>query len=160
MDKITYKPIGVIHSDFKQKEDMPIQAAFSKKTKGQIEIYPQFQLGLKDLDGFSHIILIYHFHLSNGFSLLNKPFLEEVEHGMFSIRTPRRPNPIGISIVRLEKIENNILYIKDVDTIDGTPLLDIKPYVSKFDIRTDGKDGWLTERLKDKEEHFSDDRFS
>ena len=160
MDKITYEPIGVIHSYFKQKEDVPIQAALSEESKGQIEVYPQFQLGLKDLEGFSHIIPLYHFHLSKGFSLLNKPFLEEVEHGIFSIRAPKRPNPIGISIVKLEKIENNILYIKDVDIIDGTPLLDIKPYIPQFDaVETPIQTGWMQDNSKSVVDKRSDDRF-
>ncbi len=159
MGDIIYKPIGVIHSDFKQREGMPIQASLSEGSKGWVEVYPEYEAGLKDLEGFSHIILIYHFHLSRGYSLLCRPFLDDEEHGIFAIRAPKRPNPIGISIVRLERIEDSTLYVKDIDIIDGTPLLDIKPYASRFDVRTDTKDGWLKEKLKDTETHDSDDRF-
>lgn len=160
MEKIIYQPIGIIHSDYKQKEGMPIQGALSNDSKGTIEVFPEYQNGLKDIGRFSHIILIYHFHLSKGYSLLTKPFLDDKEHGIFAIRAPKRPNPIGISIVKLEKRIDNVLYVNEVDIIDGTPLLDIKPYVSKFDIRANTKDGWLTEKIKHTMEHKSDDRFS
>jgi tRNA-Thr(GGU) m(6)t(6)A37 methyltransferase TsaA len=155
MEKIVYQPIGVIRSKFLQKEGMPIQAALSKSA-GRVEILPEYQSGLKDLDGFSHIILVYHFHLSKGYSLLSKPFLDNEEHGVFAIRAPKRPNPIGISIVRLEKIDKNILYVKGLDVIDRTLLLDIKPYVPRFDVMADAKDGWL----KGNRSHGSDGRFS
>ena len=151
MRKVVYRPIGTIHSDYKQREGVPIQGVLSKDSKGRVEVFPEYQPGLKDLERFSHIILVYHFHLSEGYSLLRKPFLEDEEHGIFAIRAPERPNPIGISVVKLERIIDNILYISEVDIIDGTPLLDIKPYVSKFDVRTNTRDGWLTERLKDTE---------
>lgn len=160
MGKIVYKPIGIIHSDYKQKEGVPIQGALSKNSRGKVEVFPEYQPGLKDIEGFSHIILLYHFHLSEAYSLLTKTFLDDEEHGIFACRAPRRPNPIGISVVKLKKIVDNTLYITEADIIDGTPLLDIKPYVSKFDVRTNTKDGWLTERLKDNEKHRSDNRFS
>jgi tRNA-Thr(GGU) m(6)t(6)A37 methyltransferase TsaA len=159
MVRVVYQPIGVIHSDYKQKEGVPIQGALSKNSRGRVEVFPEYQPGLKDLEGFSHIILVYHFHLAKRYSLLTRPFLEDEEHGIFACRAPIRPNPIGISIVKLEKIIGNILHVSDVDMVDGTPLLDIKPYVSRFDARTDTKDGWLTEKLKDIKEHKADGRY-
>lgn len=160
MKKIIYQPIGVIHSDYKEKEGVPIQGALSKNSRGKVEIFPKYHAGLKNLEGFSHIILIYHFHLAKETSLLTKPFLGNKEHGIFACRAPIRPNPIGISVVKLEKIIGNTLYISEVDILDGTPLLDIKPYVSTFDVRTNAKDGWLTEKLKGIKEHKSDRRYS
>jgi tRNA-Thr(GGU) m(6)t(6)A37 methyltransferase TsaA len=159
MSEIIYKPIGIIHSGFQAKESMPIQTAFAKGTKGYIEIFDEYVDGLKDLDQFSHLILIYHFHLSKGYDLTAKPFLGDTERGIFAIRGPRRPNPIGISVVRLESIERNILHISEVDIIDGTPLLDIKPYIPDFDSRSDAKTGWIESKTKDKKDYKSDNRF-
>lgn len=159
MKNYSYKSIGIIHSEYKQKEGVPIQGILSERSKGWIEIFPEFKEGLKDIDGFSHIFLIYCFHLSKGYSLLTKPFLEDKEHGVFATRAPKRPNPIGISVVKLEKSEENKLYIKEVDIIDGTPLLDIKPYISKFDARDNTKMGWVKNKLNNKNNHHSDDRF-
>jgi len=143
MDEIRYKPIGIIHSPFKEPKGTPIQPTAAKGVDGAVEVFPEYVEGLKDLDGFSHIILIYHFHLSRKFSLKVKPFMDDQIRGVFSTRAPSRPNPIGISVVRLIKIEKNVLHIRDVDIIDGTPLLDIKPYVPEFDVRVVDKIGWL-----------------
>ena len=160
MKQIKYKPIGVIHSDYKKPERVPIQGTLSKDSKGWVEIFPEYQAGLTDLDGFSHIFLIFHFHLSKGYSLFAKPFLDDQERGVFSIRAPKRPNPIGLSVVGLEKIMDNKLYVNGVDIIDNTPLLDIKPYISRIDSRTNTTDGWIGKKLENKNEHLSDDRFS
>ncbi len=160
MNKITYKPIGLIHSDYNQNEGVPIQGALAKKSSGWVEIFPEYQEGLTDLDGFSHIFLIYHFHLSKGYSLLTIPFLDDKPHGIFSIRAPKRPNPIGLSLVKLEKVVDNILHISEVDIIDNTPLLDIKPYVSKVDSRSNIRIGWLTNRMDQMDKYLSDCRFS
>ncbi len=146
MDKIQYTPIGVIRSPFKQVEGMPIQPAGAKGIAGSVEIYEMFAEGLKDLEGFSHIILIYHLHRSRGFKLHVKPFLDDQLRGVFATRAPRRPNAIGISIVRLLQVDRNILKIEDVDILDGTPLLDIKPYVPTFDEREAVRTGWLSLR--------------
>ena len=142
MDKIEYNAIGIIHSGFIDKENTPIQGVFKKAAKGTVEIFPEYAEGLKDITEFSHIILIYHFHLSNGFSLITTPFLEDVEHGIFSIRHFNRPNPIGLSVVKLDKVAGNVLDISEVDILDGTPLLDIKPLVPLFDNRPNAKGGW------------------
>ena len=159
MDEITYSPIGIVHSEFKSKVGMPIQSSFADGSKGKVEVFPEFVDGLKGLEEFSHIILIYHFHLNKGYKLITKPFMLDKDLGIFAIRSPVRPNGIGISTVRLERIENNILHINDVDIIDGSPLLDIKPYISRFDIRTDTKDGWITGRTENQERQVSDNRF-
>jgi tRNA-Thr(GGU) m(6)t(6)A37 methyltransferase TsaA len=156
--EITYRPIGVIHSPFKSKEGVPIQPVYGKGVEGYVEIFPEYAEGLKDLDGFSHVILIYHFHLSSGYDLLVKPFLDNEMRGVFATRAPKRPNPIGISIVRLKEINGSIVRISDVDILDGTPLLDIKPYVPEFDNRTDVKVGWLEKGLRSGRK-VSDGRF-
>lgn len=148
MNEVRYKLIGIVHSPFRKPQNVPIQSVASKGIKGSVEIAREYVEGLKDIEGFSHIILIYHFHLSRDYSLIVKPYLDENLHGVFSTRAPSRPNPIGISIVRLTKVEDNILYIQNVDVIDGTPLLDIKPYVPKFDQRKTAKIGWLKNNIK------------
>jgi len=143
MNEIKYKPIGVIHSPFKEPKGTPIQPAGAKGTNGTVEIFPEYAEGLKDIEGFSHIILLYHFHLSKGSTLIVKPFMDNEAHGVFAMRGPSRPNPIGISVVRLVRVEGKKLHIRDVDIIDGTPLLDIKPYIPEFDIREVERIGWL-----------------
>jgi tRNA-Thr(GGU) m(6)t(6)A37 methyltransferase TsaA len=160
LQEIRYKPIGVIHSPFKVVDGMPIQPRGALGIKGTVEVFKEYSTGLKDIDGFSHIILIYHFHLSKGYTLETKPFMEEKPHGIFAIRAPTRPNPIGISVVRLIGVENNILHIEDVDIVDGTPLLDIKPYVPDFDSREAERKGWLTARSHLARKHKSDNRFN
>ena len=147
MDEIKYKPIGVVHSPHKEPKGTPIQPAGAKGIDGTVEVFPEYAEGLKDLEGFSHIILLYHFHLSREASLRVKPFMDTEVHGVFAMRGPSRPNPIGISAVRLVRIEGNILHIRDVDIVDGTPLLDIKPYVPKFDAREAENVGWLEENV-------------
>lgn len=160
MDEVSYKPIGVVHSPFKEPKGTPIQPSGAEGVNGTIEVYPQYAEGLKDVEGFSHIILIYHFHLSQETSLKEKPFMDDEEHGVFAMRGPSRPNPIGISIVRLTRIEENILHIQDVDILDGTPLLDIKPYVPEFDIREVEKIGWLDKNVHKLKTTKDDGRFT
>ncbi len=138
---------------------MPIQPSGGKGIQGAIELYTEYVEGLQDLEGFSHIILIYHFHLSEGYSLKVKPFMDENLRGIFSTRAPKRPNPIGISVVRLVKIEGAVLQIEDVDIVDGTPLLDIKPYVPEFDVHEVEKIGWLSEKADRVCKAESDSRF-
>jgi tRNA-Thr(GGU) m(6)t(6)A37 methyltransferase TsaA len=161
MESVIYKPIGTIHSQFKDLEGMPIQPIGAKGIKGEIHLKKEFKEGLKDLDGFSHIILIYHFHLSNGHSLKVKPFLDTEKRGVFATRAPKRPNPIGISVVRLENIEGNILHVSNVDIVDGTPLLDIKPYIPHFD-KTEDEEiciGWFEDKYHEATNKKSDKRF-
>jgi len=148
MLEIVYRPIGIIHSPFKDPKGVPIQSAVAKGIKGIVEIFPEYVEGLKDLEGFSHIILIYHFHLIKKMLLRVKPYMDDKLHGVFATRAPCRPNPIGISVVRLIKIKGNMLYIQDIDIVDGTPLLDIKPYVPEFDVRKVDRIGWLSENVQ------------
>ena len=143
MNKISYKPIGIIHSPFKKPLGTPIQPTAAESICGTVEIFPEYAEGLKDIEGFSHIILLYHFHLSKRSQLLLKPFLDNKVHGVFAVRAPNRPNPIGISVVRLIGREGNLINICNVDIIDGTPLLDIKPYIPELDMRQVTKKGWL-----------------
>ena len=141
------QPIGIIHSPFTVKKETPIQPTRSQAI-GSVEVYPEFVEGLKDLDGFSHILILYVFHQSSGFSLRVKPFLDDQERGLFATRYPVRPNPIGISIVELKFIRDNYLTVEGIDVLDGTPLLDIKPYVPDFDVRTETRMGWYETRSK------------
>ena len=144
-ESFVYKPIGVIRSEHIKPEKTPIQPVYSEGCQGRAEVFPEFSAGLRDLEGFSHIYLIYHMHRADASRLLVKPFLQDVERGVFATRAPCRPNPIGVSIVRLVRREGNILYLDDVDALDGTPLLDIKPYTARFD-RIDGtRNGWQDE---------------
>jgi tRNA-Thr(GGU) m(6)t(6)A37 methyltransferase TsaA len=140
--EITYHPVGIIHTPYLEKEGTPIQGCFAPDSVGYIELYPEYAEGLKDIEGFSHLILLYHFHRSGPSRLITKPFLDKEEKGIFSIRYFTRPNPIGISIVRLLYVSGCRLDIGEVDMLDGTPLLDIKPYVPEFDIKHTVKDGW------------------
>ena len=137
----TMHPIGIIHSPFTDKDKTPIQASRSQAS-GQVEIFPEYVEGLQDLDGFSHIILLYIWHEAQGYDLLVKPFLDEHVRGLFATRYPGRPNQIGISVVGLRSIHENILEVDGMDMLDNTPLLDIKPYVPDFDIRTGTRNGW------------------
>ena len=157
---ITYQPIGFIKTPFKTIEGMPIQPAGARSIRGSIEIKPEFSEGLKDLDGFSHIILLYHFHRTRKTQLIVRPFMDSQPRGVFSTRAPNRPNPIGLSIVKLIGIEGNTLHIENVDTLDGTPLLDIKPYVPKFDAPEGVRTGWLETGGRHVTKHRSDDRFT
>ena len=139
---IAYKPIGVIRSQHVAAEQTPIQPIYAKGCKGRVEILPEFAEGLRDLDGFSHVYLLYHFHQAGSVKLVVKPFLEDVEHGVFATRAPCRPNPIGLSVVELVRREGNVLYCDGLDILDGTPLLDIKPYTEKFDRFHTTRNGW------------------
>jgi tRNA-Thr(GGU) m(6)t(6)A37 methyltransferase TsaA len=159
-DSITYQPIGIIHSPFNQPKGTPIQPPAARDIAGTVEIFPEYVPGLKDLDGFSHIVLLFHFHLSKEAKLEVIPFMDTKLRGVFATRAPSRPNPIGLSVVRLQKIENNILHILDVDIVDGTPLLDIKPYVSAFDERDVEKIGWLKNNIHKMPNIKDDNRFT
>jgi tRNA-Thr(GGU) m(6)t(6)A37 methyltransferase TsaA len=139
--------IGFIYSPFTEKSETPIQSVRSQAL-GRVEVKPEFSEGLKDIDEFSHIILLYAFHESSGYELQIKPFLDDHLRGLFATRYPYRPNPIGLSVVRLLKHEGNILEIEGVDVLNGTPLLDIKPYVEDFDVRLNTRQGWYERRSK------------
>jgi tRNA (adenine37-N6)-methyltransferase len=150
-NKITYKPIGIIHTPFTTLESTPIQGCFVPNSRGTIEIYTEYVRGLTDLEGFSHLILLYHFHKTKGYSLMAKPFLDKDKRGIFACRYFKRPNCIGLSIVRLYGVKGNLLDIGEVDMLDDTPLIDIKPYVPQFDQKDNAETGWYeraTERSK------------
>ena len=159
MDKFNYRPIGIIHSPFKSLEGMPIQPIGAIGVRAEVEIFPEYVEGLQDLEGFSHIILLYHCHLSKAYKLKVKPFLDDVERGLFATRAPARPNPIGMSVVRLIQIERTTLSVQDIDIIDKTPLLDIKPFVPDFDVRKTAKTGWLEKKAQNVEKISDDGRF-
>jgi tRNA (adenine37-N6)-methyltransferase len=142
------QPVGLIHSPFTDKASTPIQPSRSQ-ARGRVEVYPQYAQGLQGLEGFSHVILLYVFHCSEGYSLMVTPFLDDRQQGLFATRHPCRPNPLGLSIVRLLKIEDNWLEIEGVDVLDQTPLLDIKPYVPDFDQHPDARTGWYERRSKE-----------
>ena len=148
MNSLTFKPIGIIHSPFKEKSKTPRYPRSAKNVRGEVEIYPEYIAGLKDLEGFSHIVLIFNFHLNEGYELIVTPYLDKKKHGLFSTRSPYRPNPIGVSVVKLIEIKNNILIIEEFDMMDGTPLLDIKPYTLELIDESDVKIGWI-EKYKD-----------
>ena len=152
-------PIGVIHSPFKELAGMPVQSAGAAGVQGSVEVFPDFRDGLQDLEGFSHIILLYHFHRSQGYDLCVIPFLDHRPRGLFATRAPRRPNPIGLSVVKLLGIRGGTLHVENVDIVDGTPLIDIKPYVRKFDAPTGTREGWYEEATEDWSETRADRRF-
>ncbi len=130
---ISYRPIGVIHSPFEDIENVPIQPSAASGLRGTVEVFAEFAPGLRDLDGFSHVILLYHFHRVTQTRLTAVPFLDQRPRGLFATRALSRPNPIGLSIVRLLGVEGGVLHVESVDIVDGTPLLDVKPYVPAFD---------------------------
>jgi len=153
------KSIGVIRTPFKSSDDTPIQSSKSN-TKGHVEVLTEYLDALKSLDGFSHIILVYWFHRAKPPKMLQKPFLDTEEHGLFSIRSPSRPNPIGISTVKLISVEGTRLDIEGVDMLDETPLLDIKPFIPEFDNRSQATSGWLSKSPLVKDHtHTADTRF-
>jgi tRNA-Thr(GGU) m(6)t(6)A37 methyltransferase TsaA len=141
---ITYRPIGVIRSKHTNPEATPIQSVFAIRCRGQAEIMPEYAEGLRDLEGFSHIYLLYDLHRAWGMKLIVKPYLEDVEHGVFATRAPSRPNRLGLSIVELVSRQGNVLHLDGLDMLDGTPLLDIKPYIGRFDALANTRDGWLS----------------
>lgn len=157
--EITYRPIGWVHSPFADIVGMPIQPAGAVGVRGTVELLDEFTPGLKDLEGFSRIILLYHFHRVRGWNAIVRPFMDSQPHGVFTTRAPRRPNPIGISVVRLCRIEGNTLHIEDVDILDGTPLLDIKPYVPEFDQYPAERIGWLEKAKAKVRDQKADGRF-
>lgn len=146
--KIELKPIGIIHTLYHGSKDIPIQGKFKPEGDGYINLEAQYTRGLQDLDGFSHAILIYYFHQSKKENLEGKPYLEDETHGIFAIRSPHRPNHLGMSIVKIKEIKSNKIYFTEADMLDGTPLLDIKPYIKYFDCREDVISGWVDKHFE------------
>jgi len=159
MTGITFTPIGTVHSPFRDPRDMPVQTVGARGIRGTVELDPIYAAGLKDLAGFSRIILLYHFHRSEGYALEVVPFLDKTPHGVFATRAPRRPNAIGLSVLRLVAVDDATLHVLDVDILDGTPVLDIKPYVPAFDAYPGERSGWLSATVEDPRTVRSDDRF-
>lgn len=160
MSEIKFEPIGIIRTSFETIENMPIQPMGAKGKKAYIELEARFLDGLKDLEEFSHVTLLYHLHKVQDYQLSVVPFMDTEEHGIFATRSPRRPNAIGLSTVKLIRIEGNLIYIEDADVLDGTPLLDIKPFFTKFDNREEAKSGWLDRKWDEKHKTLtSDERF-
>ena len=159
MDVISYHPIGIIHTPHIDPKGTPIQPTAARGIPGRVEVQPQFVDGLQDLAGFAYLILLYHFDRVRETKLKVKPFLDTELRGVFATRAPVRPNPIGLSIVRLTRVEGNILHIEDVDILDGTPLLDIKPYVDRFDVRNSERQSWLEENIDHLPGKTDDGRF-
>jgi len=158
-ETILYKPIGVVHSPHKSVKGIPIQPVGAKGIKAEIELFEEYIEGLVDLGGFSHIILLYDFHKSSDYSLKVTPFLDDEERGVFATRAPKRPNSIGLSVLKLNKIKVNRLYVENIDVLDGTPVLDIKPYSSNFNAVEEEKNGWLEKKLHQSFIKKSDERF-
>jgi len=141
-EPISYRPIGVIRTPHTDPAKTPIQPRYARGIEGRIEVDPAFEEGLDDLDGFSHVVLLFHLHRARPFRLKVVPFLDDTPRGLFSTRAPSRPNPIGMSVVRLVRREGCVLYVADVDVLDGTPLLDIKPHIERFDVDGAVRSGW------------------
>jgi tRNA-Thr(GGU) m(6)t(6)A37 methyltransferase TsaA len=158
--EICYHPIGTIHSPFARLEGMPIQPAGAAGVRGRVEILPEYAPGLSDLEGFSHVILLYHFHHAGPAQLTVVPFMDTRPRGLFSTRAPRRPNPIGLSVVRLLAVEGTTLHVEGIDVLDGTPLLDLKPYVPHFDQPEGVRTGWLAATGDEVRSRRADDRFT
>jgi tRNA (adenine37-N6)-methyltransferase len=156
---VKFTPIGVIHSPFTDLAQMPIQPHSTASASGTSEVFPEYAAGLLDLNGFSHIILLYHLHKAGKARMHVTPFLDSKPHGVFATRAPVRPNPIGLSVVRLRRIEGNLLHVDDLDILDGTPLLDIKPYIPSFDERSEHHIGWLEGLDSTALRLLSDERF-
>jgi len=157
---ICYQPIGVIHTPYTTLEGMPIQPVGARGVRGRVEIFPEFAPGLRDLAGFSHITLLYHLHRSAGFELIVRPFLDTEPRGLFATRAPRRPNPIGLSTVRLLAVHEQFLEVEGVDMLDGTPLLDLKPYLPEFEPAEEIRRGWLEDAAWKAQSARYDRRFS
>ncbi len=158
-DPILFVPIGTIHTPFTDIKGMPIQPGGARGIRGSVEVFCEFAEGLRDIDGFSHLFLIYAFHRCASYQLKVIPFLDTTPRGVFATRAPRRPNPIGLSTVRLIEVKGSTLVVEDVDILDGTPLLDLKPYVPAFDSYPEASAGWLERSAHGAEDFRSDERF-
>ena len=159
LDAVTLTPIGVVRTPFATHAGMPIQTVAARGVRGRIELEPAFAAGLADLDGFTHLHLITHLHRTGAASLRVTPYLDTTERGVFATRSPKRPNAIGLSLVRLVRIDGPVLHVEELDLLDGTPLLDIKPYVPPFDERAGARYGWFEQRAQDVHTVRADARF-
>lgn len=157
---IEYEPIGEIQTPFESPDGMPIQPVGAESTVGTVDVEPEYSDGLADLDGFSHCILLYHFHASDdAISMQVEPFLDDTDRGLFATRAPVRPNSIGLSIVEIGSVSGETVTVRGIDVLDGTPLLDVKPFVADFDVPEDIEQGWLTDCREDVQSRRADNRF-
>lgn len=156
---VIFEPIGIIHSPYTKLHGMPIQPSAARGVEGRVEVDKKYIQALSDLEGFSHIYLLYHFHLAKSHQLKVIPFLDDQERGLFATRAPKRPNPIGLSVVKLIRVEGHILHVENIDVVDGTPLLDIKPFVSEMEAVKDLRIGWLEKHISKISSQLSDKRF-
>lgn len=159
MKNIIYQPIGIVHSPFKKVAGMPIQPCGAKEAGGSIEIFTKYEKGLKDIEGFSHIIVLYHFHKITHWASEVIPFMDNKLHGIFATRSPARPNAIGISILPLLRREGSWLYVEELDILDKTPVLDLKPFFGPYDNRIQVRSGWLETVVKTPGNVVADNRF-
>ncbi len=143
MDKVIYSPIGLVHTPYDCPKGIKVKKLSKRDTIGKVELFSEYVEGLCDISGFSHIILICHLHLIEGFKLKTIPYMDKVLRGIFSTRSPSRPNSIGLSTVELLDVSDNYLIVRGVDLVDRTPLLDIKPFVTKVDWVKEPSLGWL-----------------
>lgn len=157
--EIKLKPVGVIHTPFKTIENMPVQPSAGREVTGEIEIYPEYAEGLSDIEGFSHLYIIFYLNMVKSYKLKVIPFLDTTEHGIFATRSPARPNSVGLSVVELIEVKGNTLHIRGIDMLDGSPVLDIKPYVPDFDHCGIVRKGWFEGRAEKAGEIKSDNRF-
>jgi tRNA-Thr(GGU) m(6)t(6)A37 methyltransferase TsaA len=160
MPEISYQPIGIVHSPFKTPEGTPIQPAAARDAEAVIEIFPEYEAGLQDLNGFSHIFVLFHMHLVKGRPLRVIPFLDTESHGVFATRSPARPNPIGLSVVVLEKVVGNKLYVRNIHMLEGSAVLDIKPYITVMDAFETSRNGWFEKNIHKMELQKDDGRFT
>ncbi|MEZ7196299.1 tRNA (N6-threonylcarbamoyladenosine(37)-N6)-methyltransferase TrmO [Pseudodesulfovibrio karagichevae] len=158
--QITYRPIGFFHTPHKTTTGMPIQPSGAQGVKGTINILPEFREGIRDIEGFSHLIILYHLHEICGQELTVIPFLDQTPHGIFATRSPKRPNPLGLSVMALCGVSDEGIILNNVDVLDGTPVLDIKPYVPDFDVWPADRVGWFEGKSGNATTKRSDDRFS
>lgn len=158
---VAFRPIGILRSPHKELKGMPIQPVGARGVAGHIEVSPEFAAGLKDLAGFSHVIILYHLHRTKGFDLLVKPFLDTDDHGVFATRSPKRPNAIGLSVLELAGVDEaeGLVRLLNVDVLDGTPVLDIKPYVPAFDSWRAERIGWFAGKVEAADNCRADGRF-
>ncbi len=157
---ISYSPIGYFRSPYTDIKGMPIQPIGAGDVEGAIEVLPEFRAGLTDLEGFSHVFVLYHLHQIEGYELMIKPFLDTRRHGVFATRSPKRPNSIGLSVMRLKRVEGLFVYLGGIDVLDQTPVIDIKPYVADFDCCDADRFGWFEGKSQNATHHRSDERFA
>ncbi|MGE4504528.1 MAG: tRNA (N6-threonylcarbamoyladenosine(37)-N6)-methyltransferase TrmO [Desulfovibrionaceae bacterium] len=156
---IIYSAIGFFQSPHKETKGMPIQPVGARGVRGSILVLPEFREGLLDLDGFSHVIVLYHLHEIKGSQLRVLPYLDTAEHGIFATRSPKRPNAIGLSVMQLNGVNEDTVFVENVDVLDGTPVIDIKPYVPQFDVWDADRVGWFEGKAQNASHHKSDNRF-